>query len=171
MKDQKTIILAGAAALIIGAGSGYYIGTHNFFNRNEANWGPGNFGRTGYGMMGQNFNGRGNGSQTGNQAGNFNGTGRGNMMGNRPISGTILSVSDNSITVQQPDGSSRIVILSDQTSINEATKVDRSQLTKDAEVAVFGSLNSDGSLTAQSIELNPEFRGRNTQTATPAPTK
>lgn len=171
MKDQKTVMLVGAAALIIGAGGGYYTGSHNLFNRNAATWGPGSFNRTGYGMMGQNFDGRGTSYQNGNQTGNNNGTGRGIMMGNRPVSGTILSVSDNSITVQQPDGSSRIVILSDQTSINEATKVDRSQLTKDAEVAVFGSLNSDGSLTAQSIELNPEFRGRNTQTVTPALTK
>ena len=92
---------------------------------------------------------------------NGNGVNRG---GFRPVSGQIISANQTSITVKLQDGSSRIIILSDKTQINKAEKVDKNQLTTGAEVAVFGTENSDGSVTAQNIQLNPVMRQ-------PAPTQ
>ncbi|MCL5784682.1 MAG: DUF5666 domain-containing protein [Patescibacteria group bacterium] len=75
--------------------------------------------------------------------------------GFRPVNGEIISSDDKSITVKLSDGSSKIVLLSDQTSINKSSAGTKSDLKNGEKVAVFGSDNSDGSVTAQNIQLNP----------------
>lgn len=81
-----------------------------------------------------------------------------NRNGFRPVDGDIISTGDNSITVKLSDGSTKIVILSGTTQINKAEKANKSDLTVGQKVAVFGITNSDGSLTAQNIQLNPIIR-------------
>ena len=93
-----------------------------------------------------------------------NGTNRGqfgqrNGSNGRPIVGEIISSEDKSITVKLQDGSSKIVLLSDKTQINKAAEGTKSDLRTGERVAVFGSENSDGSVTGQNIQLNPQFRG------------
>lgn len=78
--------------------------------------------------------------------------------GFRPISGEILESDDKSITVKLQDGSSKIVLLSDKTEINKAASGSISDLKVGEKVAVFGSDNSDGSVMAQNIQLNPMIR-------------
>lgn len=80
--------------------------------------------------------------------------------GNRPVFGKILSADANSITVQMTDGSSKIVILSSSTSINKAATATKDDLKTGETVAVFGTTNADGSVTAQNIQLNPQLRMR-----------
>ncbi len=74
------------------------------------------------------------------------------------VIGEILSSDENSITVKLMDGSSKIVIVSSSTSINKAAAASKSDLKTGERVAVFGSTNSDGSVTAQNIQLNPMMR-------------
>jgi len=88
---------------------------------------------------------------------NFNGQGRARPGGQ--LIGTILNQDDNSITVKLNDGSTKIVLLSDSTNINKASQATKSDLAVGTQVGVFGSQNSDGSVTAQNIQLNPVFRG------------
>jgi ribosomal protein L2 len=86
------------------------------------------------------------------------------------VIGQILSLDDKSITVKMPDGSSKIVILSEATAINKQAEGTKSDLKTGENVAVFGSANADGSVTAQNIQLNPmirQFGG----SVTPSPTK
>jgi len=73
--------------------------------------------------------------------------------------GQIVDVSDTSMTVKLPDGSSKIIIISDKTTISKAATGSKSDLKNGETVAVFGTSNSDGSLTAQNIQLNPQERG------------
>jgi hypothetical protein len=87
------------------------------------------------------------------------GTG-GNRTGFRPVTGEIMASDDKTITVKLQDGSSKIVFFSDTTQINKAETASKSDLQTGQQVAVFGTQNSDGSVTAQNIQLNPSaFRG------------
>lgn len=78
--------------------------------------------------------------------------------GFRPVNGEIISTDDKSITVKLQDGSSKIVILSDTTAINKSAEGSRDDLKTGEKIGVFGTENSDGSVTAQNIQLNPILR-------------
>jgi len=80
---------------------------------------------------------------------------QGDRQGFRPVSGEIISADDKSITVKLQDRSSKIVLLSGTTTINKAEQATKNDLKTGEKVAVFGQENSDGSVTAQSIQLNP----------------
>ncbi|MDO8657137.1 MAG: DUF5666 domain-containing protein [Candidatus Levybacteria bacterium] len=95
--------------------------------------------------------------QFGGQAGQRMGFG-GDRTGFRPVNGEILSTDDKSITVKLQDGSSKIVLFTDTTSFNKSAEGSKSDLKKGEKIAVFGRENSDGSVTAQNIQLNPVSR-------------
>ncbi len=96
------------------------------------------------------------------RTGNFQGARNGQQgqrgQGTRPINGEILSQDDKSITVKLQDGSSKIVLVGDSATINKSAEASKSDLKTGEKVAVFGTENSDGSVTAQNIQLNPQFR-------------
>lgn len=98
--------------------------------------------------------------QNGGQPGGFQG-GSGNKQGMMPINGEIISQDDTSITVKMQDGSSKIVILSDNTNINKSSKGTKSDLKTGEKVTAFGTTNSDGSITAQNVSIggNMMLRG------------
>ena len=79
--------------------------------------------------------------------------------GARPVSGSILSSDDKSITVKLSDGSTMIVLVTGSTTINKATTAAKSDLTTGTTVAAFGTTNSDGTMTATNIQINPMMRG------------
>lgn len=97
--------------------------------------------------------------QFGGGQGIRNGQGQGTRQGFRPVNGEIISSDEKSITVKLQDGSSKIVLLSDKTEINKAASGTKDDLKVGEKVAVFGNENSDGSVTAQNIQLNPMLRG------------
>jgi hypothetical protein len=78
--------------------------------------------------------------------------------GFRPVNGEIMANDNNSITVKASDGGSKIVIISEKTMINKAETASIADLKTGDKVAVFGTDNSDGSMTAQNIQLNPMMR-------------
>lgn len=84
-----------------------------------------------------------------------NGGGTARATGFRPVNGEIIQRDQSSITVKMMDGSSKIIILSQTTQINKADTVSREELQVGTKVAVFGSDNSDGSVIAQNIQINP----------------
>lgn len=84
--------------------------------------------------------------------------GAGNRTGFRPVNGEIIDVDDKSITVKMQDGSNRIILVSEKTEINKADEAKKEDLKIGETVAVFGQENSDGSVTAQNIQLNPILR-------------
>lgn len=91
-----------------------------------------------------------------NFAGNTpTGMNRGSGRGFRPIIGEIISSDDKSITIKLTDGSSKIVLLTDKTSINKASEAVKTDLKTGEKVSVFGQTNTDGSVSAQNIQLNP----------------
>lgn len=79
--------------------------------------------------------------------------------GFRPVMGEIINQDENSITVKLTDGSSKIVLLSEKTTYNKAETATKTDLKKGERVNVFGTENTDGSVTAQNIQLNPILNG------------
>src|SRR4030042_3197282 len=140
MKNRKIII--PIIVLLVGLGAGFFGGIEfrNFqMSKARANFtvgGPnGNF---------QRFIGNGNGQG-------------GNLMRGGAVSGSILSMDANSITVELADGSSKIVFFSGTTTYMNTISVAQTDLKVGTEVVVIGTANSDGSVTANSIQINPQF--------------
>lgn len=76
--------------------------------------------------------------------------------GFRPVNGEIISVDDKSAVVKLQDGSTKIVLISEKTNINKAEKAAIADLKVGETVSVFGTQNTDGSVSAQNIQLNPQ---------------
>lgn len=71
------------------------------------------------------------------------------------VIGEIISQDDKSITVKMADNSSKIVLLSKTTTISKAAEGKISDLKVGQKVRVFGTNNTDGTVIAQNIQLNP----------------
>lgn len=81
------------------------------------------------------------------QGGGASGTGM------APVRGSIVASDSESITVKLTDGSTKLVLLNNQTMIAKTTTGSKTDLTNGSQVLVIGSTNSDGSVTAQNIQL------------------
>lgn len=141
MKNLKTIV--PIILILVGLGVGFFGGyQYRNYRLNAA--------RGSFGMMG------GNGTFQ-RFTGNRNGTNGGGMMGRNGVFGSILSIDSNSITVKLADGSSKIVLFSTSTTYSNTVTAAQSDLKVGQNVAVSGAANSDGSVTATNVQINPEF--------------
>jgi hypothetical protein len=75
----------------------------------------------------------------------------------RPITGEILSQDDQSLTVKLADNSSKIILLSENSTINKTEAGTKEDLKQGVKITVFGQENSDGSLTAQNIQIGSDL--------------
>jgi hypothetical protein len=94
----------------------------------------------------------GTGTQTG--APSMAGGPSGNM-----TSGSIVSCDANSMVVKLSDGSTKLVIFSGSTAISVSKTGSSTDLTAGQEVRVSGTTNSDGSITATSIQCGTAGAG------------
>jgi hypothetical protein len=141
---KKDIVLPLVVAVIFAAG-GFYGGMKYQQTKSGSGF-TREFGtRTGMGgRQGGNVMMRGQNASTGNMRMSF-----------RPFFGEIINSDDKSITVKLEDGSSKIIMLSDKTTINKAESATKAELVKGTKVSVFGQEDADGIVSAQSIQLNP----------------
>jgi len=145
--STKNIVIISIAVILVVAGAFY--GGIKYSESKESNGAsearnPGNF------------------SQGGRQQG-FQGM-RNGQSGANFINGDILANDDNSITVKLRDGGSKIVFLSESTQITKSTDGTRDDLVADKSVMINGQQNSDGSVTAQMIQIRPQIQNQNQPT-------
>ncbi len=157
MKNNN-LIIAAVIALVVGGGAGFFGGMKYQQSQTTAARAAGGPGAAG-------LAGRGTGAR---------GTGAAGGSAMRPVVGQILSQDATSITVKLADGSSKIVLLPSSATYSKTSTGAKTDLKVGDQVGVFGATNSDGSVTAQSVQENPNFgmmRGPGvTPTATPAAT-
>lgn len=135
---QKIIIpiVVGVIAL----GGGFYGG----MKYQASKGGRGNFVMMGDGTFAGGQQGRGGNGRT---AG-FRANGGGGI-----ANGEVLSKDATSVTLKLMDGGSKIIFLSNSTSIMTAAKGTLNDVAIGANIMAIGTTNSDGSITAQSLQL------------------
>jgi hypothetical protein len=69
------------------------------------------------------------------------------------VSGQVISKDEKSLTVKLPDGSTKIVFLSQSTQILKSTEGSIDDVQVGKEILVAGNQNTDGSLTARTIQV------------------
>jgi hypothetical protein len=140
MSKKKGPMVAVALMLLAGMG-GFFGGTT--YQKTQAGTALGGFSAGGGPSMAGQIQ---NGSQS---------------QGMAPTSGAILSSDSKSLTIKTSDGSSKIVLLKTDVAINKLSKVSLTDLKKGENVTVFGTSNSDGSLTASSVRAGdlPDMGG------------
>lgn len=75
------------------------------------------------------------------------------------VSGEILSKDASGITVKSQDGSTKIVLLGSSAQISKSAVGTPEDLSIGTDVLVNGSANSDGSITAQNVQIRPAGTG------------
>lgn len=132
--NTKTIVGALVALVIVGAGA-FYGGT-KYADSASAHAGAASaeFGN------GQFAGARGQGGRMG--AGGFTG-------------GEIISKDATSITVKMQNGSTKIVLVGGATQVMKSTTGSIDDLATGTNVSVTGTANSDGSVTAQLVQIRP----------------
>jgi hypothetical protein len=84
-----------------------------------------------------------------------NGSRMGAGTGFRPVSGEITGLSGSTVTVVDSNGTASTVKVSNSTEVSQTTTGSLSDLQTGDQVLVMGSQSSDGSIAAESIQLNP----------------
>jgi hypothetical protein len=69
--------------------------------------------------------------------------------------GQVLSFSGGTMTIKMTDGSTKLVLVGSSTAILKTAQGSAADLSAGTEVVVGGTPNSDGSVTAQSIQIRP----------------
>ena len=153
MKNTNLIIIVAVILVIVAAAGGFFGGM--MYQKNQT---------PSFGMMGQ------NGAR---QGGAFSGR-SGQNTAFRPVRGQVLSTSTNSLTVKMSDGSTKIIVLSSSTVFAQSAKAALTDVKTGDTVNVVGTTNSDGSVTAQDVQINPPTQGgfaRPMGVGQPAPTQ
>ena len=129
---NKNTMMVLAIVLIVLAGVGGFVGGMQYQKTNSSsNFAGGANGtfRQRFGMMGQNGQ-------------NF-----------RPERGQVISFSNGTMTLKLSDGSTKLIVLPSNTNYLKTDTASQSDIKTGDTVTVLGTQNSDGSVTAQDVQV------------------
>jgi hypothetical protein len=129
---NKTLIITAVVALVVGLGVGYE--GANLLHPATTQTARGS------------FSGTGSFARTGGTAG---------ASGNGLLSGTVAAKDSGSITLNTRDGSSHVVLITPDTTVSKSVSGSQSDVSVGSTIIVTGTTNSDGSVSASSIQLRP----------------
>jgi|SRR3989344_3161288 len=135
---SKQTIIGGLVALVIIGGGAFYGGMTYAKSQTPAR---GQFGNGQFMVNGQFTGGPGGAARTGANGG-F-------------TAGEIISKDETSLTIKIQDGSTKIVLVGSSAQIVKSTTGSIDDLAVGTQVTITGSANSDGSITAQSVQIRP----------------
>lgn len=149
---KKTLPLIIGIAFVVGAG-GFFGGVQ--YQKSKSPVLPGRGGLSGFQQMTEaereqaraQFGGAGSGLGGVRNGGRAGGAGA--------VAGEILSKDEKSITLKLPDGGSKIIFFSESADIGKFTSGSGEDLMVGETVMVNGTANTDGSITAQNIQIRP----------------
>lgn len=81
----------------------------------------------------------------------------GRMGGANLANGEIIAKDEKSITIKLRDGGSKIIFLSGTTAINKSATGTIDDLKVGTQVTATGTINTDGSVSAQMVQIRPEM--------------
>lgn len=135
---NKTVIIS-VILVIVAIGLGFFGGIeYQLHKAGSSRFGGGSFPGAGGGRFRQAFGGGGGAGQ------NF-----------VPIRGQVLSADANTLTVKMSDGSTKIIVLSGSTVFQKTSTASATDIKQGSTVVVVGQQDSSGSVTAQSVSINP----------------
>ena len=70
--------------------------------------------------------------------------------------GEIIAKDESSITIKMPDNSTKIVLVGSNAQVMKSTTGSLDDLAIGTQVTITGPANSDGSVTAESVQIRPE---------------
>jgi Cu/Ag efflux protein CusF len=140
MKNINTIIVVAVILIVVAAAGGFFAGL--MYQKNQTS----SLTAVERGNFAARF------GEQASQAGQ-------NAQAFRPVRGQVLSLSSNSMTVKMSDGSTKIVVLSASTTFAQSTKAALADVKTGDTVNVVGTANSDGSVTATDVQINPPMPG------------
>lgn len=73
----------------------------------------------------------------------------------RPVRGQVISMDNNSMTIKLQNGNSDIVILAPSTLFVKSATAAATDMKNGDTVMIIGTQNSDGSVTASDVQINP----------------
>lgn len=73
------------------------------------------------------------------------------------VAGEIIAADAAGITVKSADGGSKIIFISDSTKITKTSEGSLKDLVLQEQIMVNGTVNSDGSISAESIQIRPSM--------------
>jgi cytochrome c-type biogenesis protein CcmE len=139
MKKNKNIIIAVLITIVV-AGLGGFYGGMKYSQLSSART-PGDFRVSG----GVNF------QQISGQR-----TGLRDRAGGGFVTGEIISKDESSIVVKSRDGNSKVILVTSSTKTMKNTEGVPDDLVSGKQVVVNGTANSDGSITAETVQVMPD---------------
>lgn len=87
----------------------------------------------------------------------FQREGQTTQMRERMLSGEVISKDEKSLTLKLPDGSTRIVFLSEKTEFLKMTEGNLSDIEVGKQIMIIGNQTTEGAFVAEQIQLSPRI--------------